>query len=115
MILVDLIAASLPLPRKLREPEHGGPSHVRLAPAFLQGDAGTCGLGSVILAGAKSTTGKCFSLRALVHDANQSASRVFQAFSLTPVQDLSFVPIAHADTRAWSRKHDEQRNSASGA
>jgi hypothetical protein len=45
---------------------------------------------SAILAGAKSTTGKCFSLlRALVQDANQTASRIFHGFVLTPIGCLS--------------------------
>lgn len=112
--MTNLIAAILPLPRKLREPEHDRPSHVLLAPGFLQGDAGTCGLGSVICAGSQVTAGKCFSFRTLVHDANQSASRIFEAFSLSPVhaEPLFLGLVALSDGHRVGERKSHVRHEA---
>jgi hypothetical protein len=68
-----------------RTVERGGPSQaLRFVPVFSS-DAGQRRL-IRIWAGTKSTASKCFSsLRALVHDANQTASRVFHRFLFSPV------------------------------
>lgn len=96
-----VIAAYLPRQRRLREPvEHGGPSHVLRAPAFLQGNAGTSGLGFLNLFRRLQAAGSLL-LRAIVKDPQQSDGRFF--VSLVFPEVLSSFRAAHGRNHAaWS-------------
>jgi hypothetical protein len=89
--------------------ERGGPlSCARTLAAIFQGYAGTGGLGTAILAGAKSTTGKCFSLlRALVQLRQKSTSCVFHALEFPPV-GLPSLLAAHESNVAKGLCHERQ-------
>jgi hypothetical protein len=79
-----------------------------LAAIFSSPYEGPRGLLIRILAGAKSTTGKCFSLlRALVHDANQSTGRVLVTLVFPPVGFLSLL-AAHESNVAKDLCHERQ-------
>lgn len=101
-----------------REPvECGGPSHALRAPAaFPIQRRDMCRSGVCNLVGCTKAIRSLLSfLRALVHDANQSASRFFHGLVIPPVHALSFVPIDHANKKAWRRQHETHGNSAFGA
>ncbi|MBZ9759457.1 hypothetical protein LB553_00960 [Mesorhizobium sp. CA8] len=75
------------------------PKALSYRPTFSSRDKGHLSRLIRIWADTKSTVGKCFSLlRALVQDANQTASRIFEAFGLTPVQFLSLIALSHGKT-----------------
>lgn len=109
-------SVALPLPSLgsgKREPvECGGPIHALRAPVFLLRHAGTV---------ARRICDFCRRLKVpgnlspfpFVHDANQSANGIFSWFVFPPI--LSRLPSLHAQTKAWRRQHDVQKNSASGA
>lgn len=94
-----------------REPvKHGGPFHVRLAPAALQGDAGTSGLGFCNLFRRLKAAGS-LSFFPLVPACKQASGGIFHRLFFAPA--FLSVPVFHATNKAWSSQHDAQRNRAS--
>jgi hypothetical protein len=81
---------------------------LRFGPAFSRGQR----LISQILAGIKSTAGKCFSFLPRVKFLQEPPRGIAYRLSLTPI--LCSL-TNHANTRAWSSQHGAQRNTASGA
>jgi hypothetical protein len=81
---------------------------LRFGPAFSRGQR----LISQILAGIKSTAGKCFSFLPRVKFLQEPPRGIAYRLSLTPI--LCSL-TNHANTRAWSSQYGAQRNTASGA
>lgn len=105
----NVIAAILPTRRRLARALSDIPNPVSSARAiFVRGQRTILNFCRPHMA-----AGKPSFLRALVHDANQTASCIFHRLFLAPV--LSSVPVFHAHKKAWRGQHGVQRKSASGA